>query len=120
MRLTVFLNGGVISLRSAKIFHCFMYNTSRGPDFRTCFQQLGGLRALTEVPIIALTATAPQEIKSSICASLGLSEPAVISQTLDRPNIFLSLSKSKGLNVSMDAYSHIHVHVIDDHSVSPQ
>ena len=65
------LNGWVISLRSAKIFDCFMYNTSRDPDFRMCFQQLGGLRALTEVPIIALTATAPQEIKSPhlVCLS---------------------------------------------------
>ena len=38
--------------------------------------------------------------QANICDSLGLKEPAVISQTLDRPNIFLSCSKSKGLNVT--------------------
>ena len=74
-------------------------NVYRGTDFRRCFQQLGGLRALTEAPIIALTATAPEEIKSSVCDSLGLFEPAVISQTLDRPNIFFSASRSKGLTL---------------------
>lgn len=72
----------------------------RGPHFRTCFQQIGGLRALTDVPIIGLTATAPHAIRTSICSSLGLSEPAVILQTLDRPNIYLSTSKSRGVSVS--------------------
>lgn len=66
----------------------------RGPHFRTCFQQIGGLRALTDVPIIALTATALHAIRISICSSLGL---AVI---LDRPNIYLSTSKSRGVSVS--------------------
>ena len=78
--------------------YMYMYviiTTCRGTDFRKCFQQLGGLRALTEAPIIALTATAPEEIKSSICDSLGLFEPAVISQTLDRPNIFSLPVKAK-------------------------
>ena len=87
-------------------------NVYRGTDFRRCFQQLGGLRALTEAPIIALTATAPEEIKSSICDSLGLFEPAVISQTLDRPNIFFSASRSKGLNVSTNTFTHVTLLVI--------
>ena len=54
------------------------------------------MRALTSVPIIAVAATAPQATKASISSSLGLSEPV-----LDRPNIFLSACKSKGLNVSL-------------------
>ena len=56
------------------------------------------------MPIIELTATAPQATKASISSSLGLSEPVVVSHTLDRPNIFLSACKSKGLNVSLYLY----------------
>lgn len=56
---------------------------------------------MTDAPFMALTATAPQDIKSTICKSLCLKEPAMVSQTLDRPNIYLSASKSKGLNVSI-------------------
>ena len=54
---------------------------------------------MTNAPFIALTATAPQGIKETICESLCLREPALVSHTLDRPNIFLSASKSRGLNV---------------------
>ena len=72
----------------------------RGQDFRKCFRRIGGLRAMTNAPFIALTATAPYGIKETICESLCLREPALVSHTLDRPNIFLSASKSRGLNVS--------------------
>ena len=82
------------------IWYLYLICLSRGAEFRTCFQQIGGLRALTDAPLIAVTATAPKAIQSKICDSLGLKEPAVISQTLDRPNIYFSCSKSKGLNVS--------------------
>ena len=91
--------------------------SSRGPEFRTCFREIGGLRALSDAPIIALTATAPHGIKTSICDSLGLSEPAVILQTLDRPNIYLSTCKSRGLRVSSSVHTYtcaytMHMYII--------
>ena len=55
---------------------------------------------MTDVPIIALTATAPKAIKISICDSLGISRPAVIALNLDRSSIYFSTSKSKGISVS--------------------
>ena len=55
---------------------------------------------MTNAPFIALTATFPYGIKETICESLCLREPALVSQTLDRPNIFLSASKSRGLNAN--------------------
>ena len=55
---------------------------------------------MTDAPVIALTATAPHNIQTTICESLALKEPAVVSHTLDRPNIYLSASKSKGFDVS--------------------
>ena len=80
-----------------QIYVHVIYNASRGKDFRHCFKKIGGLRALTDVPIIALTATAPQVTRETICSSLGLTEPAVILHTLDRPNIYFS---TWDLNVS--------------------
>lgn len=71
----------------------------RGDDFRTSFKSLGGLRALIDVPFMALTASAPPSIRSEIFSSLYLSNPAVVSQALDRKNIFISASPIKGLNV---------------------
>ena len=73
--------------------------TNRGSNFRSSFAELGGLRALTDVPFIALTALAPPEI-DLIVQSLHLRSPVIVSRTLDQPNIFFSMSKSFGLEVS--------------------
>ena len=51
---------------------------------------------MTDAPFVALTATAPQDIKAAISKFLLLKEPAMVYQTLDRPNIYLSANKSKG------------------------
>lgn len=77
--------------------HAYSY---RGQDFRTAFSKLGGLRALTDVPFMALTATASSEVQSSIENSLSMERPVVISQNLDRPNIFYSVGVIKSLDVS--------------------
>lgn len=60
----------------------------RGRDFRTAFDKLGGLRALTDAPFMALTASAPTNVQSAIVKSLHLKGPIVISYSLDRPNIY--------------------------------
>ena len=44
-------------------------------------------------PIIALMATAPSHVKDAICSSLGLEKPAVVLQTLDRPNIYFHMQE---------------------------
>lgn len=72
----------------------------RGKDFRTAFSRLGGLRALTEVPFIALTASAPIETEQFILRSLGMQEAVHVKRELDRPSIYLSVSPMKGLRVS--------------------
>ena len=48
---------------------------------------IGGLCALCDVPIMALTATASMETQTSIVASLSMVNPIVISQPL---NLFFS------------------------------
>ena len=63
--------------------------------------QLYYLRALTDVPFMALSASPPPSIAKSIEDSLHLKSPIHIMHSLDRPNIFLSIAKSKGLSVSV-------------------
>ncbi len=52
--------------------------TIRGEKFRTAFQNLGGLRALTSAPFVALTASAPPHIEAELISSLELNHPAEV------------------------------------------
>ena len=72
----------------------------RGKDFRTSFEKIGSLRAFTDVPFMALTASAPADIEATIVNSLHLESPVFIRGDVDRPNIFLSVSGIKSLSVS--------------------
>ena len=71
----------------------------RGHDFRMAFEKLGGLRALTDAPSMALTASAPANTQSKIIKSLHLKDPIVVSQSLDRANIFLSTSPIRSVKI---------------------
>ena len=64
-----------------------VYN--RGHDFRTAFDKLGGLRALTDAPFMALTASAPAGIQSKIIESLHLKDPVIVSYS---PTYFCQLA----------------------------
>ena len=72
----------------------------RGKDFRTVFSKIGGLRAVTSVPFMALTATASSTTQKLISQLLHLENPVVVSCSLNRPNICFSASSMKGYNVS--------------------
>ena len=72
----------------------------RGHDFRKAFSKIGSLRAMTKVPFMALTASAPSGIQTEIISSLYMSSPVVICCDLDRLNIFLSSSPVKAMFVS--------------------
>ena len=67
---------------------------------RTAFSKIGGLRAVTSVPFMALTATASSTTQKLISQSLHLEIPVVVSCSLNRPNIYFSASSMKGYNVS--------------------
>ena len=78
-----------------------MYIALRGKDFRTAFSRIGGLRASTSAPFMAVTATASSATQELICQSLHLVNPVVVSCSLNRPNIYLSASIMKGYTVSV-------------------
>ncbi len=52
----------------------------RGSDFRVTFSELGGLRALVDVPFMALTASAPPQVQNDILNSLHMVNPVQCSQ----------------------------------------
>ena len=64
---------------------------TRGQDFRPAFSQLTVLGSLfPDVPLIALTATAPKRTQNIITSVLNMKTPLVIIGNVDRPNIFIA------------------------------
>ena len=76
------------------------YVCFRGADFRPSFDKLGRLRAVIKCPFMALTATASQSTYDSIVESLHLDQQVTVSRSLNRPNIYFSVSELKSLKVS--------------------
>jgi ATP-dependent DNA helicase RecQ len=65
--------------------HCI---SEWGHDFRPDYRRLADLRRLfPEVPILALTATATDRVRSDIVASLELRDPARYVASFNRPNL---------------------------------
>ena len=77
----------------------------RGKDFREYFKRIGGIRALVDVPFMALTASAPPEVQADITNTLHLRSPITVSCSLDRPNVFISASRITSLSVSSSCLS---------------
>ena len=62
-----------------------------GHDFRPEYRRLGDLRGDLQVPLVALTATAPPHVRRDIERSLKLRTGFhVAAKTADRPNLTLS------------------------------
>jgi ATP-dependent DNA helicase RecQ len=65
--------------------HCI---SEWGHDFRPEYRQLAELRTfLPDVPIMALTATATDRVRTDIVQHLGLREPAIFVASFNRPNL---------------------------------
>lgn len=77
--------------------HCV---STWGADFRPDYRKLGKLRSLfPNVPIMALTATAPPKVRDDILEQLGMDKATsrVFIQSFNRPNLkFEVRDKSKG------------------------
>ena len=64
--------------------HCI---SQWGYDFRPDYLRIGDLRARTDAPVIALTATATPSVASDIMDKLCFKEPLVLRSGFERPNL---------------------------------
>uniref|UniRef100_A0A8D3AAQ1 ATP-dependent DNA helicase Q5 n=1 Tax=Scophthalmus maximus TaxID=52904 RepID=A0A8D3AAQ1_SCOMX len=84
--LTGLCSRGLLSYLAVDEAHCV---SQWGHDFRPDYLKLGELRArLTGVPCLALTATAPKNVREDIIQSLGLRLPVSFVTPVFRSNLY--------------------------------
>jgi ATP-dependent DNA helicase RecQ len=64
--------------------HCI---SQWGYDFRPDYLEIGALRKLVDVPVIALTATATPQVAEDIMDKLGFRERLLLRSGFERPNL---------------------------------
>jgi Werner syndrome ATP-dependent helicase len=89
-----------ISLIAIDEAHCI---SSYGFEFRVAYRELSFIRdIIPDVPILAVTATATDQVIVDICTVLKLSEPKIIKTSFDRENLFLHIgTKSKTISADI-------------------
>ncbi len=82
-----------IALAAVDEAHCI---SAWGHDFRPAYLQIGErLRGLGSPPIIALTATATENVREDIIRFLGLSAPEVVAASPHRANLAFEVLESR-------------------------
>lgn len=93
-------NGRGISLIAVDEAHCL---SKWGRDFRPSYKYCGILRnKYPNVPIIAVTATATDRIKTDISHQLGLKNPVNFINSYNRSNIRYSVREKKSEDETLD------------------
>jgi len=86
--------------------HCI---SEWGHDFRPEYRQLQALKTLfSEIPVIALTATATSRVQTDIVEQLKLNQPPTFIASFNRPNLYYEV------RTKSDTYSQI-VDYLNDH-----
>ncbi|OXV09012.1 hypothetical protein Egran_03221 [Elaphomyces granulatus] len=68
-----------------------------GHDFRPDYKELGAIRTeFPGVPVMALTATATENVKVDVIHNLGMSGCKAFSQSFNRPNLTYEVRQKKG------------------------
>ncbi|MCA0985824.1 RecQ family ATP-dependent DNA helicase [Guptibacillus algicola] len=76
--------------------HCI---SQWGHDFRTDYLKLGDVREeLSNPPLLALTATATEDVRRDVVKQLNMKHPALHINTVDRPNIAIKLERHHSLD----------------------
>lgn len=84
-----------ISLIAIDEAHCI---SSYGFDFRKAYREVSFIKELLpDVPILAVTATATEQVGKDICKVLGFSHTKPIKTSFDRPNLFLQVNMKNEL-----------------------
>ena len=78
-----------VSLVAIDEAHCV---SEWGHEFRPAYRELRNLRrSCPDAPVIALTATATQQVRADILAQLGLQDPQTFISSFNRPNLAYSI-----------------------------
>uniref|UniRef100_A0A158Q7M7 DNA 3'-5' helicase n=1 Tax=Elaeophora elaphi TaxID=1147741 RepID=A0A158Q7M7_9BILA len=90
-----------INLLAVDEAHCV---SEWGHEFRPNYRQLAEVRGFfgKNVPVMALTATATQQVRMDIASSLELHQPIITLVPLDRPNLYLSVRTPTSLEGLLD------------------
>jgi ATP-dependent DNA helicase RecQ len=82
-----------INLIAVDEAHCI---SQWGYDFRPSYLRIAKLREeLPNVPLLALTASATEEVQKDICEKLQLRTPQIFRQSFKRPNLSYSVFKAE-------------------------
>ena len=94
-----FLKGQTISFVAIDEAHCI---SEWGHDFRPEYRNLRDtIRAIGDVPIIGLTATATPKVQDDILKNLQITEADTFKASFNRPNLFYEV-RPKTANVNAD------------------
>jgi len=92
-RLKVLHAAGGLALLAVDEAHCI---SEWGHDFRPAFRQIKTVRQIIPgLPIMSLTATAVPRVQSDILEQLGMNNPTVSKNSVDRPNLRLSFTRKQ-------------------------
>ena len=83
----------------------FLFLLFHFQDFRPAYRALHKLRSipgLESVSFIALTATATKKVQQKIVQVLELRDPLILTSTVNRPNIFVSVKYVEHLFMSLE------------------
>ena len=79
--------------------HCI---SQWGHDFRNDYMKIKIFRQkFPDIPIMAVTATATNQVVDDIVSNLTLSNPLVIRANFDRPNLYLKCVKVKSIDIEL-------------------
>ncbi|OIT03537.1 PREDICTED: ATP-dependent DNA helicase Q-like 3 [Nicotiana attenuata] len=85
-KLTKIHARGLLNLIAIDEAHCI---STWGHDFRPSYRKLSSLRShLSNIPVLALTATAVPKVQKDVIESLNLQSPLVLKSSFNRPNIY--------------------------------
>ena len=89
------LEGVKLSLLAVDEAHCI---SAWGHDFRPAYRNLAGLRERFGAPVLALTATATQEVVRDIAKQLAMKDPLLVRGSFFRRNLRIhAMKKGEGV-----------------------